>query len=67
MILKFFVYYLEFRVFVINLEDGSRLSGDEVLLKRDLDKWLDEYLGYMVDRFLEMYFLEDEELLEVFI
>lgn len=67
MILEFFVYYLEFRVFVINLEDGSRLSGDEVLLKRDLDKWLDEYLGYMVDRFLEMYFLEDEELLEVFI
>lgn len=67
MILEFFDYYLEFRVFVINLEDGSRLSGDEVLLKRDLDKWLDEYLGYMVDRFLEMYFLEDEELLEVFI
>lgn len=67
MILEFFVYYLEFRVFVINLEDGSRLLGDEVLLKRDLDKWLDEYLGYMVDRFLEMYFLEDEELLEVFI
>lgn len=67
MILEFFVYYLEFRVFVINLEDGSRLFGDEVLLKRDLDKWLDEYLGYMVDRFLEMYFLEDEELLEVFI
>lgn len=65
--MEFFVYYLEFRVFVINLEDGSRLSGDEVLLKRDLDKWLDEYLGYMVDRFLEMYFLEDEELLEVFI
>lgn len=67
MILEFFVYYLEFRVFVINLEDGSWLLGDEVLLKRDLDKWLDEYLGYMVDRFLEMYFLEDEELLEVFI
>lgn len=65
--MEFFVYYLEFRVFVINLEDGSRLFGDEVLLKRDLDKWLDEYLGYMVDRFLEMYFLEDEELLEVFI
>lgn len=67
MILEFFVYYLEFRVFVINLEDGSWLLGDEVLLKCDLDKWLDEYLGYMVDRFLEMYFLEDEELLEVFI
>lgn len=61
------VYYLESRVPVINLEDGSRLSGDEAPLKRDLDKWLDEHPGYMVDRPPEMYHLEDEELSEVFI
>lgn len=61
------VHYPESRVPVINLEDGSRLSGDEAPLKRDLDKWLDEHPGYMVDRPPEMYPLEDEELSEVFI
>ncbi|XP_056009130.1 chromodomain-helicase-DNA-binding protein 8-like isoform X4 [Ostrea edulis] len=53
----------ESRVPVINLEDGSRLSGDEAPLKRDLDKWLDEHPGYMVDRPPELY-LEEEELSE---
>lgn len=38
------------RVPVINLEDGSRLSGDEAPLKKDLDKWLDDHPGFMVDR-----------------
>ncbi|KAL3860710.1 hypothetical protein ACJMK2_010796 [Sinanodonta woodiana] len=37
------------RVPVINLEDGSRLSGDDAPLKKDLDKWLDDHPGYMVD------------------
>jgi hypothetical protein len=54
----------ESRVPVINLEDGSRLSGDEAPLKRDLDKWLDEHPGYMVDRPPELY-MEEEDLSEV--
>ncbi|XP_061162484.1 chromodomain-helicase-DNA-binding protein 8-like [Saccostrea echinata] len=53
----------ESRVPVVNLEDGSRLSGDEAPLKRDLDKWLDEHPGYMVDRPPEMY-MEEEDMLE---
>ncbi|XP_071173454.1 chromodomain-helicase-DNA-binding protein 8-like isoform X4 [Mytilus edulis] len=38
----------ESRVPVINLEDGSRLSGDEAPQKKDLEKWLDEHPGYMI-------------------
>ena len=33
---------------MINLEDGSRLSGDEAPQKKDLEKWLDEHPGYMI-------------------
>lgn len=33
---------------MINLEDGSRLSGDEAPQKKDLEKWLDEHPGFMV-------------------
>ena len=38
------------RVPVVNIEDGSRLSGDEAPMKRDLDKWLNEHPEYMVDK-----------------
>ncbi|CAC5413133.1 CHD9 [Mytilus coruscus] len=41
-------YDPESRVPVINLEDGSRLSGDEAPQKKDLEKWLDEHPGYMI-------------------
>ena len=34
---------------VINLEDGSRLSGDDAPLKKNLEHWLDQHPGYMVD------------------
>jgi hypothetical protein len=43
-----YIYYPESRVPVINLEDGSRLSGDEAPQKKDLEKWLDEHPGFMV-------------------
>ena len=35
---------------VVNLEDGSRLSGDEAPSKKDLDKWLDSHPNYMVEQ-----------------
>lgn len=35
---------------VVNLEDGSRLSGDEAPSKKDLDKWLDLHPNYMVEQ-----------------
>lgn len=38
------------RVPVINLEDGSRLSGKDAPRRHELDKWLDEHPGYMLDR-----------------
>ena len=60
--LVLFFLCVESRVPVINLEDGSRLSGDEAPLKRDLDKWLNEHPGYMVDGPPEMYGVEDEDL-----
>lgn len=63
--LVLFFLCVESRVPVINLEDGSRLSGDEAPLKRDLDKWLNEHPGYMVDGPPEMYGVEDEDLSEV--
>ena len=34
---------------VINLEDGSRLSGDEAPRKKDLDSWMDKHPGYIID------------------
>ena len=35
---------------MINLEDGSRLAGDKAPLKKDLDSWLDQHPGYIIDR-----------------
>ena len=35
---------------MINLEDGSRLTGDKAPLKKDLDAWLDSHPGYIIDR-----------------
>ena len=35
---------------VVNLEDGSRLSGDEAPSKKDLDRWLDLHPNYMVEQ-----------------
>ena len=35
---------------MINLEDGSRLAGDKAPLKKDLDAWLDQHPGYVIDR-----------------
>ena len=35
---------------VVNLEDGSILRGERAPLRKDLDRWLDEHPGYMVDR-----------------
>ncbi|XP_052817121.1 chromodomain-helicase-DNA-binding protein 8-like isoform X4 [Mya arenaria] len=37
------------RVPLINLEDGSRLSGEEAPLKKNLETWLDKHPGFMVD------------------
>ncbi|CAH1779419.1 unnamed protein product [Owenia fusiformis] len=41
---------LEEHIPVISLEDGSRLSGEEAPMRKDLDQWLDEHPGYMVDK-----------------
>ena len=38
------------RVTVVSLEDGSLLTGEEAPRRRDLDSWLDNHPGYMVDR-----------------
>ena len=35
---------------MVNLEDGSILRGEEAPRRRDLDRWLEENRGYMVDR-----------------
>jgi len=43
------------------LEDGSRISGDEAPTKKELDRWLDDHPGYMVDRPPD----EEEEFIEV--
>ena len=37
------------RVPVINLEDGSRLSGDDAPLKKNLETWMEKHPGFMVD------------------
>ena len=34
---------------MINLEDGSRLSGDSAPMKKDLDVWLVQHPGYVID------------------
>ncbi|XP_013394879.1 chromodomain-helicase-DNA-binding protein 8 isoform X2 [Lingula anatina] len=39
----------EGRVPVVNIEDGSRLSGDEAPKRKDLEKWLRHHPGYMAD------------------
>jgi chromodomain-helicase-DNA-binding protein 7 len=48
---------------VINLEDGSRLSGDEAPLKKNLETWLEKHPGYMVDSRVEE--LEEGEIVSV--
>ena len=35
---------------VVNLEDGSRLADDSAPMKKDLDAWLDQHPGYVIDR-----------------
>ena len=35
---------------MINLEDGSRLTGDGAPMKKDLDAWLDQHPGYVIDK-----------------
>lgn len=45
--------FIDSRVPVINLEDGSRLSGDDAPLKKNLEHWLDQHPGYMVDSRVE--------------
>ena len=42
--------FVDERVTVVNLEDGSILRGEEAPRRRDLDRWLEENRGYMVDR-----------------
>lgn len=37
------------RVPVINLEDGSRLSGEDAPLKKNLESWLEKHPGHVVD------------------
>ncbi|XP_064639881.1 chromodomain-helicase-DNA-binding protein 7-like isoform X2 [Lineus longissimus] len=39
----------EARVPVVNIEDGSRLSGEEAPSRLELEEWLDNHPGYMVD------------------
>ncbi|KAL5021350.1 hypothetical protein ScPMuIL_000505 [Solemya velum] len=38
------------RVSVINLEDGSILTGDKAPKKKNIERWLEENPGYIVDR-----------------
>jgi hypothetical protein len=38
----------DMRVPVINMEDGSMLTGDEAPKKRHLEQWLLEHPGYLV-------------------
>lgn len=46
---------------MINLEDGSVLSGDECPKKKDLDEWMQQHPGCMIDNsicLLDPYLLE---------
>lgn len=56
-------FFSESRVPVINLEDGSRLSGDDAPLKKNLEQWLDQHPGYMVDSRMEE--LEEGEIVSL--
>ncbi|XP_053402464.1 chromodomain-helicase-DNA-binding protein 8-like isoform X5 [Mercenaria mercenaria] len=49
---------------VINLEDGSRLSGDDAPLKKNLESWLEKHPGYVVDSRVEE--LEEGEIVSDF-
>ncbi|KAK3086718.1 hypothetical protein FSP39_022463 [Pinctada imbricata] len=55
----------ESRIPVVNLEDGSRLSGDEAPMRKDIEKFLDEHPGYMIDKPSESSLLEDNEYTEI--
>ena len=35
---------------MVSCEDGTRLSGVDAPVKRDLERWLDEHPSYMVNR-----------------
>lgn len=39
----------ESRVPVINLNDGTRLAGDDAPRRKDLDQWLKENPGFVAD------------------
>ena len=43
-------FFVDERVTVVNLEDGSILRAEEAPRRRDLERWLEEHPGYMVDR-----------------
>ena len=57
--------FTETRIPVVNLEDGSRLSGDEAPMRKDIEKFLDEHPGYMIDKPSDNSMMDESELAEV--